>query len=325
MISSVEVVDDGGELVRRSSVRTDRGSSRRARAAPSRPRRARHSRRRALARRPPHSAHHARSAAAAPPRNGGRARRDRLRSPPPRLRPSERDPCRRSAGSRPLRASPRSGGSRRPSARFRRGATPSGSARSGREPACAYASIGTWPGWAATRSSHARIAGYALEVEPALVGHVRVRVQRDVRERVARRRRRTSGRPAPAPSRRARSSRPRAGAPSGARSVSGCARVGLPEPRDRDVRLVAVLLEELPLQHLCALVRVLGDVLRAVAEVPEDRVRLRERPAVVEHERRDAEAGFSSPSTSERFERSTTDSSTVSYASPRCASRRRTL
>ena len=53
---------------------------------------------------------------------------------------------------------------------------------------------------------------------------------------------------------------------------------------------MAVLLEELPLQHLRALVRILGHELRPVAEVPEDRVRLRERAAVVENERRNAEA-----------------------------------
>ena len=72
-------------------------------------------------------------------------------------------------------------------------------------------------------------------------------------------------------------------------------RVGLdaavvePEPRHGDLRLVIVLLEELPLQHLRALVAILRDVLRAVAEVPEDGVRLGERTAVVEHERWHAE------------------------------------
>ena len=54
---------------------------------------------------------------------------------------------------------------------------------------------------------------------------------------------------------------------------------------------MAVLLEELPLQHLRALVRVVRDELRPVAEVPEDRVRLGERTAVVEDERRHAEPG----------------------------------
>ena len=88
---------------------------------------------------------------------------------------------------------------------------------------------------------------------------------------------------------------------------------------------MAVLLEELPLQHLGALIRVVGHELRPVAEVPEDGVRLRERTAVVEHERRDAEPGFSSPRTSARFERSTTDISTISYSIPSCASSRRTL
>ena len=68
----------------------------------------------------------------------------------------------------------------------------------------------------------------------------------------------------------------------------GRARVGDPEARDGDVRLMAVLLEELPLQDLRALVGIGRHVLRPVAEVPEDRVRLGERPAVVEHERRHA-------------------------------------
>ena len=49
----------------------------------------------------------------------------------------------------------------------------------------AHASIGTCPGSAATRSSHARIAGYAAELEAALVRDVRVGVERDVGERRA--------------------------------------------------------------------------------------------------------------------------------------------
>ena len=54
---------------------------------------------------------------------------------------------------------------------------------------------------------------------------------------------------------------------------------------------MAVLLEELPLQDLRALVRVGRDELRAVGEVPEDRVRLGERTSVVEDERRHAQPG----------------------------------
>jgi CspA family cold shock protein len=42
------------------------------------------------------------------------------------------------------------------------------------------------------------------------------------------------------------------------------------------------------LQHLRAFVRILGKETRAVPEVPEDRVRLRERTTVVEHDRRHA-------------------------------------
>ena len=54
---------------------------------------------------------------------------------------------------------------------------------------------------------------------------------------------------------------------------------------------MAVLLEELPLQHLGALVGIVREVLRPVPEVPENRVRLAEGAAVVEDERRDAEPG----------------------------------
>ncbi len=42
-----------------------------------------------------------------------------------------------------------------------------------------------WAGWAATRSSQALIAGIARQVEAAFVCHVRVRVERDVGDRVA--------------------------------------------------------------------------------------------------------------------------------------------
>src|SRR3990172_6391039 len=49
-----------------------------------------------------------------------------------------------------------------------------------------------------------------------------------------------------------------------------------PEGRDRDVRLVVVLLEAAPLQHLRALVPFGGHVVGAVREVPEDGVRLPE-------------------------------------------------
>ena len=52
-----------------------------------------------------------------------------------------------------------------------------------------------------------------------------------------------------------------------------------------------ILLEELPLQDLRALVGVDRDELRAVGEVPEDRVRLGERASVVEDERRHAQPG----------------------------------
>jgi hypothetical protein len=69
------------------------------------------------------------------------------------------------------------------------------------------------------------------------------------------------------------------------------ARVGEPEPGDRDRGLVLVLLEEHPLEHLGPLEPVVGNERRALAEVPEDRPRLAERPAVVEDERGDPQGG----------------------------------
>ena len=63
------------------------------------------------------------------------------------------------------------------------------------------------------------------------------------------------------------------------------------EPHDGDCRLVRVLLEEHPLEHLRALVAVLRHEARPLAEVPEDRARLGKRPSVVEHERRHSEVG----------------------------------
>src|SRR5581483_11963588 len=71
-------------------------------------------------------------------------------------------------------------------------------------------------------------------------------------------------------------------------------RVGDQEACDRDRRLMVVLLEEHPLQHLRPLVRVVRDEARALTEVPEDRTRLGERPAVVEDERRHAMRGAQS-------------------------------
>ena len=69
----------------------------------------------------------------------------------------------------------------------------------------------------------------------------------------------------------------------------GPAGVGDPEADDRDRRLVLVLLEEHPLQHLRLPVAVVGSEAALRAQIPEDRVRLAERASVVEHERRDAQ------------------------------------
>ena len=51
------------------------------------------------------------------------------------------------------------------------------------ETRAAQASIGTCPGSAATRSSHARIAGYGARSNPPSCGDVRVGVERDVGDR----------------------------------------------------------------------------------------------------------------------------------------------
>src|SRR5712691_1169328 len=113
------------------------------------------------------------------------------------------------------------------------------------------------------------------EVEAALVGDVRVRVEGDVRDRVAvadeelsavevlvERRERAVAR---APLR---------------LQISGVFLTLVedqdPEARDLEVRLDLVLLEEHPLEDACALERVAGKVRRAVREVPENRVRLGE-------------------------------------------------
>src|SRR5690349_17051420 len=65
-----------------------------------------------------------------------------------------------------------------------------------------------------------------------------------------------------------------------------------PEPRDRQIRLDLVLLEEHPLQDARPLERIVRHPLRPVAEIPQDRVRLAEMLPVVELERRHAQRGI---------------------------------
>lgn len=65
-----------------------------------------------------------------------------------------------------------------------------------------------------------------------------------------------------------------------------------PEPRHRDVWLVAVLLEEQPLQHLGASEPVVGEVAGAVGQIPEDCVGLRQCTPVIENESRYAQGGI---------------------------------
>ena len=130
--------------------------------------------------------------------------------------------------------------------------------------------------------------GEALEVESGLVRDVGVRVERDVGDRVA-----LGDQEAPALEvaleRRKR------------RIAAAALRLELvwrggdvpdvePEAKNRDVRLVAVLLEELPLQHLCSFEPVVRQVGSALGEMEGDRVRLAERAPVVEDERRNPQA-----------------------------------
>ena len=137
---------------------------------------------------------------------------------------------------------------------------------------------------AAEPGAHARVR---REVVAALVRDVRVRVQRDVGDRVA------LGDEEPArlqvpihDGERGAALRETVGQLRAARMVG---RQVLDEvARRRDIRLVAVLLEEHPLQHLRAAEPVAGHERRPLGQVPEDRVRLGEVRAVVELERRDA-------------------------------------
>ena len=88
---------------------------------------------------------------------------------------------------------------------------------------------------------------------------------------------------------------------------------------------MAVLLEEHPLEHLRAVVAILGHEARALAEVPEDRSRLGERTPVVEHQRRNAEVGVE-PGEDLGTVRAVDDVEVTPLVGiPRCARRSRTL
>ena len=148
-----------------------------------------------------------------------------------------------------------------------------------------HASIKTCPGSRGDAVKPRTDRRVRLEREAALVGAVRVRVQRDVRDR-----HRVTREPvAPVKAELERRERFHAAF----RQMMALRlpdlrprRVRLEEARDRDRRLVLVLLEEHPLERLRAVVAVLRDEPRALSEVRDDRVRLRERAAVVEDERR---------------------------------------
>ncbi len=130
-----------------------------------------------------------------------------------------------------------------------------------------------------------------LEVEAALVRDVRVRVERDVREGQA-----LADEVAPPVEVALHcGQRPMSGGLTPRQPVGellGPPGVREPEPGNGDRGLVVVLLEEHPLQHLSPLVRVVGHEAGALAEVPEDRTGLSQRPPVVEHERRHAQRGI---------------------------------
>ena len=147
----------------------------------------------------------------------------------------------------------------------------------------------TCPGSVATRSSHERDRRVSGQVEASFVCDVRVRVQRDVghRHRAADDEAVCLGE---VPLERVERPVSIFRLPLDHRGVAVClARIRDEEPDDRDRRLVRVLLEEHPLEHLRAVVPLLGHETRFLPEVPEDRSGLGDRPAVVEDERGHAE------------------------------------
>ncbi len=150
----------------------------------------------------------ARSAAPALRRARRRARRGRRGSPPPRPRPLATDPCRRSAA---RSAPPCSSAKRRLAtavSALPRCSEPVGLGAKRTRTDTAYASIGTCPGCAGDPLEPRADRRVRLEVEPALVRDVRVRVERDVRDRVAVADEERRARRGAAPSRRAPRSRP---------------------------------------------------------------------------------------------------------------------
>jgi hypothetical protein len=116
----------------------------------------------------------------------------------------------------------------------------------GSSPADGDQPIATKPGVRRTRSSHARTCAELVQREPALVRDVRVREQRDVRDRVLVDEERVRREVAVHHAERGEA----AVAAGGDRRVAlGTGRlVEEPEARRRDERLVAVLLEEEPLE-----------------------------------------------------------------------------
>ena len=128
--------------------------------------------------------------------------------------------------------------------------------------------------------------GVGREVELPLVRHVRVRVERDVRDRVA-----LADEEAPAREVRLHHAERRVAAldlVGELRAVRLDQAEVVPGAHHRDVRLVAVLLEEQPLQHLRAAELVVRQERRALGEVELDRVRLPQVGAVLEPDAGDA-------------------------------------
>ena len=131
--------------------------------------------------------------------------------------------------------------------------------------------------------------GVAPQVEPTLPGHVRVAVERDVGDAQAVADEVMTILAEVAFERRKRlvAAHLQRGQPVG--MLLGAARVLDEEARDGDVRLEVVLLEEFPGQDLRDLVGVVRHEARPPGQIPEDRARLAQRAAVVQHERRHAQ------------------------------------
>jgi hypothetical protein len=141
-----------------------------------------------------------------------------------------------------------------------------------------------WRGVAAIRSSQRRIPGNG-QIKSAIGSCVSIGVKRDVgdRERIA-------GQPIGAPEPVLHDGQCPVACLQKLRHAFGGRfstprRVAAQRPVHRDRRLVIVLLEEQLLVHFCPVIRIARNEIGRFAEIEQDRIRLGEKPAVVELDR----------------------------------------